>query len=162
MHQHLEVGIGACPDYVWAVLTDVERWPGFAPSLRSVEVFDGGPLVVGGGVRVRQRGLPDRDWRVTELRPHRGFTWQGGGLGSASSLRVRLGRAASGRGTDLVVDLDRSGWVGAAVGAMTASTSASHLEELFAGLRRRCEAGQCAPDGRDAATTASPAVRHGS
>ncbi|MCD2190190.1 SRPBCC family protein [Actinomycetospora soli] len=145
MHQHLEVRIGACPDYVWAVLTDVARWPDWSSSLRAVEPFDGGPLVVGGGVRVRQRHLPDREWRVTELRPHRGFTWRGTGLGSASSFRVRLGRSAQGRGTDVVVDLDRSGWMGSVVGAMTGATSAAHLEELLEGLRRRCEAGQCAP-----------------
>ena len=142
MHQHLEVRIGACPDYVWAVLTDVARWPDWSPSLRAVEPFDGGPLVVGGGVRVRQRHLPDRDWRVTELRPHRGFTWHGTGLGSASSFRVRLGRSAQGRGTDVVADLDRSGWMGSMLGAMTASTSSAHLGDLLEGLRRRCEAGQ--------------------
>ncbi|MDL5155707.1 SRPBCC family protein [Actinomycetospora termitidis] len=159
MHQHLEVRIGACPDYVWAVLTDVARWPEWSSSLRAVEVFDGGPLVVGGGMRVRQRGLPDRTWRVTELRPHRGFTWEGGGLGSASRLRVRMGRSVEGRGTDVTVDLDRSGWVGGAVGAMTAATSSAHLEELFDGLRRRCEAGQCAPA---APAASAPGARHGS
>ncbi|GLZ50552.1 SRPBCC family protein [Actinomycetospora sp. NBRC 106378] len=155
MHQHLEVRIGACPDYVWAVLTDVARWPDLSPALRAVEPFDGGPLVVGGGVRVRQRHLPDRDWRVTELRPHRGFTWHGTGLGSASSFRVRLGRSAQGRGTDLVADLDRSGWVGSTLGAVTASRTAAHLDDLLDGLRRRCEAGQGRAERRGTAPDAT-------
>lgn len=144
MHQHHEVRIAACPDYVWAVLVDVARWPDWSPSLREVEAFDGGPLVVGGGIRIRQRHLPDRQWRVTELRRHRGFTWHGDGVGSAASLRVRMSRAEGG-GTDVVADLDRSGWVGSMVGRMTGGTSAAHLEELLTGLQRRCEVGQCAP-----------------
>lgn len=144
MHQHLEVRIAACPDYVWAVLVDVARWPDWSPSLREVEAFDGGPLVVGGGIRVRQRHLPDRQWRVTDFRRHKGFTWRGEGVGSSASLTVRMKRAEDG-GTDVLVDLDRSGWVGSMVGRVTGGTAAAHLDELVTGLRRRCEAGQCAP-----------------
>jgi hypothetical protein len=144
VHQHLEVRIAACPDYVWAVLVDVARWPDWSPSLREVEAFDGGPLVVGGGIRIRQRHLPDRQWRVAELRRHKGFTWRGEGVGSSASLKVRMSRAEDG-GTDVVFDLDRSGWVGSMVGRVTNGTAVAHLDELVTGLRRRCEAGQCAP-----------------
>ncbi len=144
MHRHREVVIGACPDYVWAVLTDVARWPEWAPALREVVPFDGGPLVRGGGVRVCSRSLPTTEWHVAEIRPHRGFTWTGSGLGSASRLDVAITPSPPAR-TVVGVTLDRTGWVAAALGRLTGTTTATHLDELTEALRRRCETGQRAP-----------------
>ncbi|MCD2192348.1 SRPBCC family protein [Actinomycetospora endophytica] len=144
MHQHHEVRIAACPDYVWAVLTDVARWPQWASALREVVPYDGGPLVVGGRVRVRARNLPVRDWCVREVRAHRGFTWEQVGVGSAATLVVGIRPAPPG-GTTLELTARRSGWVASVVDRMTGATATAHLEELADGLRRRCEAGQCAP-----------------
>lgn len=146
MHQHHEVRIDASSDYVWAVLSDVARWPDWTPAVREVSTFDGGPLVVGGGVRLRTRHLPDQSWRVAEVRATRGFTWVGESTGSSSRLRVRLARAeaAGGRpaGTVVVLELDRSGWVGAVVDRVTGTTTSARLDEIAAALRARCEAGQ--------------------
>ena len=149
MHQHHEVRITACPDYVWAILTDVAHWPEWAPDLREVIAYDGGPLVVGGRVRVRARHLPVREWRVRDVRAHKGFTWEERGIGSAASLDVRLTPAPPG-GTTVELTLHRSGWVGSVVDRMTGATAEAHLEELAEGLRRRCEAGQCGPAVRPA------------
>lgn len=146
VHEHHEVRIAACPDYVWAVLTDVSRWPQFAPSLREVVPFDGGPLVAGGGVRVRARRLPVREWQVAELRPHRGFTWAGTGVFAAARLRVAI--TAEGSGRSLVAfTLEHSGRIASVVGRLTGPTAATHVGELAEGLRRRCEVGQCGPSG---------------
>ncbi len=143
MHQHHEVDIAACQDYVWAVLIDVARWPDWAPALREVVPFDGGPLVRGGGVRVCARNQPAREWRVAEIRPHRGFTWTGGGVGSSSRLGVTV--TARPGGTLVGFTLERSGWVAAVVGRMTDAAATAQVEELAGALRRRCEAGQRSP-----------------
>ncbi len=158
MHQHHEVRITACPDYVWAILTDVEHWPEWAPELREVVPYDGGPLVVGGRVRMRTRQLPPREWRVREVRAHRGFTWEDAGVGSAATLAVGIAPAPPG-GTTVSLTLDRSGWVGSLVGRMTGAAALAHLEDLAGGLRRRCEAGQCGPAARSAARPAATPAR---
>jgi hypothetical protein len=146
VHQHREVRVGACPDYVWAVLTDVARWPEWTPVLHEVIPYDGGPLVVGGGVRVRARHLPVREWRVAEVRPYRGFTWTGGGVGAASRLVVGIAPSPPG-GTLVELTLERSGWAAALTEPLTGATTASHLDHLADGLRRRCETGRRRPDG---------------
>jgi hypothetical protein len=144
VHQHHEVRIAACPDYVWAVLTDVARWPEWASDLREVIPYDGGPLVVGGRVRVRARSLPVREWCVREVRVHRGFTWEQVGVGSAATLAVGIAPSPPG-GTTLELTARRSGWVASVVDRMTGATASAQLEELAQGLRRRCEVGQCRP-----------------
>jgi polyketide cyclase/dehydrase/lipid transport protein len=143
VHQHHEVAVSACPDYVWAVLTDVARWPEWAPTLREVVPYDGGPLIVGGGVRVCARNLPVREWRVAEVRPHRGFTWREVGLGSTARLGVVI--APEPPGTRVGFTHESSGWLGAVVGRVTGANRPVHVRELADALRRRCEAGQRAP-----------------
>ena len=113
--------------------------------LREVVPFDGGPLVVGGGVRVCARNLPAREWRVVEVRPHRGFTWREVGVGSTVRLGVRItaNRRAPASGSP------RSAPVGSVHGrrADDGSTRPVHVEELADALRRRCESGaaRCRP-----------------
>lgn len=71
-----QIYIHATPDTVWDVTVDVENWPTWTPTVRSVERLEEGPLEVGSTARIRQPGLPPAVWRVTELEPGRRFTWE--------------------------------------------------------------------------------------
>lgn len=67
--------IAARPSDVWAVLTDVERWPDWTASMREITRLDSGPLRVGSTARVRQPTGRPLVWTVTDLVDERSFTW---------------------------------------------------------------------------------------
>ncbi len=142
MRTDVAVEIDACPEHVWAVLTDVSRWPQWTSAVREVRLLDGATLGPGGVVRVRAAGLPDRTWRVSEFVRHRSFTWAADGLGARSRVAFTLRRVegeGSGRRTRLVIEHERAGPVAAAVLAVTRRATARHLHSLAEGLRLRCE-----------------------
>lgn len=67
--------IAAPVDRVWALTLDVERLPTITPTITSVERLDEGPIAVGSRMRLRQPGLPPREWTVEAVdAPHR-FVW---------------------------------------------------------------------------------------
>lgn len=137
MQHTVDTDISACPEYVWAVLADVARWPDWTSAVRSAVPLDGGPLVVGGGVRIDAPRLPVRTWRVVEVVPRRSFTWTSEGFGSRGRLHVTC--EAVDAGTRLRFTVERTGPCAAALDLATGSASAEHLETLAKGLRRRCE-----------------------
>jgi uncharacterized protein YndB with AHSA1/START domain len=142
------VEIEACPEHVWAVLTDVSRWPQWTSAVREVRLLDGSALGPGGVVRIRAAGLPDRTWRVSEFSRHRAFTWAADGLGARARVAFTLRRVDDRAGaprTRLVIVHERSGPVAAAVLALTSRATARHLHALAEGLRLRCEQRRPAP-----------------
>ena len=64
------------PDRLWAVLSDVEKWPGWIEVYEEVRLAEGGPLALGARAHVKQRGLAGGDWTVTELEEGRVFAWE--------------------------------------------------------------------------------------
>lgn len=69
------INISAPPTRVWAVISDVERWPEWTKSVTSVTRTSSGPLGVGSTARVRQPKLAPADFVVTRWEPDRGFDW---------------------------------------------------------------------------------------
>src|SRR5207248_6935620 len=69
------VDIDAAPWVVWSVIADVERWPEWTRSTRSIRLLDGGELRNTARARVRLQGLVPSTWQVTEFDAGRAFTW---------------------------------------------------------------------------------------
>ncbi|MGD9530322.1 MAG: SRPBCC family protein [Pseudonocardia sp.] len=67
--------IDAPADVVWELVTDVEAWPGYFTTVRSVRRLDEGPLRVGSSARIEQPGQPPAVWTVARLDPGREFSW---------------------------------------------------------------------------------------
>jgi uncharacterized membrane protein len=68
--------VEASADAVWKLFIDVERWPALTASISEARRTDSGPLRVGSEVVIKQPGLPQARWRVTELDEGRSFTWE--------------------------------------------------------------------------------------
>ncbi len=67
------IRIAAPRAVVWAILTDVERWPEWTASMRSVQYVGAARLTLGGQVRIKQPGMPALVWEVTALVPQESF-----------------------------------------------------------------------------------------
>lgn len=129
------VEIAAPPDEIWAVLEDVERWPTWTASMRSVRIVGGGPLAVGSVIEVRQPRLPKAIWTITELAPGRSFSWtsRSPGLVSVGGHRV------DGSGTVLLT-FAQTGPLGSVLGLLMTPLIRSYVRTEAAGLKARCEA----------------------
>ena len=134
----VSVQIDAMPDRVWAVMSDVERWNEWTPTITSVTRTDAGPLRVGARARVRQPRLPAADWVVTAFEEGRGFDWES----RAPGLRV-LGRhwvEPSVSGSRVTLSIQYSGLFGGLLGRLTSSLNKRYIALEADGLKRRAEA----------------------
>ncbi|WBC14764.1 SRPBCC family protein [Micromonospora sp. WMMA1998] len=134
------VEIAADVDQVWAVQSDVERWPEWTPSVTAARRLEPGPLALGSTTRLTQPRLRPAVWRVTEIDPPYAFVWESASPGVRSRGEHRLVRLADGR-TRAELTLTQSGPLAGLVGLLGGSTMRRYLRQEADGLRRRCERG---------------------
>ncbi len=137
MEQHTSIDIDAPVARVWAVIRDVERWPEWTASVRSVTLLDDG-LRVGARARIDQPRIPTTVWTVTDLTEGRGFTWEASGPGTRTTGRHTV--EATGPGTcRATLSITQAGWVGSLVGRGYRSLTDRYLALEAAGLKARAE-----------------------
>ena len=122
---------------VWAIYSDVERWPDWTASVTSVELLDVGPLRVGSRARVRQPRLPVAEWTVTEIDEGRSFTWVARGPGvRTTGTHIVVPHGDGARATAI---LDQGGPLGPVVGFLTRGLTRRYLAMEATGLKARAE-----------------------
>lgn len=131
------VEIAAPPEKVWAVLEDVEAWPSWTASMRSVRRTRPGPLGVGSTVEVKQPRLPKVIWTISEWIPGRAFTWVAKTPGVRSVAEHAITPTATGSTVRLV--FGQSGRLGSLLAAPMAPLVRSYVRTEAAGLKSRCE-----------------------
>jgi uncharacterized membrane protein len=93
----ITIDIQASPDWVMAVVCDVERWPEWTSTITSVGRMDNGPFRVGSRAHVRQPKLLPAVWEVTEFDAGRNFTWLTRSPGVRLTGRHQVEQNGSGR-----------------------------------------------------------------
>ncbi|HEX5097165.1 MAG TPA: SRPBCC family protein [Acidimicrobiia bacterium] len=130
--------INAPADVVWAAYADVERWPDWADSFRSVRYVEGDALVLGARVRIEQPKLPKAEWTVTDVQPGRAWTWVSKAPGIETTAVHDV--IAGGAQTRVHTTITQRGPLGAVFGRLYAKLTRSYMAMEGAGLKRRSEA----------------------
>ena len=140
IHIERTVNINAPPERVWAVMMDVERWPEWTESMKSVERLDGGEFGVGSKAKLKIRRSPNANvWTVTELTPNRSFTWETNS-GGVKGVAIHV-IEPDGSGSKVALTVDLSGIVATLFGPFIAGPSRQNVEMEAEGLKRRAEEG---------------------
>lgn len=129
--------IAAPPDRVWEVMSDVERWHEWTPSITKITRRDRGPLVVGSRAVIRQPKFPPAHWTVTEIDPGKSFTWVSAAPGMRVIARHWVEPAPGGSRATLSMSLE--GLLGGVFGTMTKAITERYLAFEAAGLKARSE-----------------------
>jgi hypothetical protein len=117
----------AGPSRLWAVLSDVERWPEWIEVYEEVSRAEHGQLKVGDQAHVKQKGLAAGDWTVTELEEGRVFAWESRQPGVRIVGRHLVDAAPSG-GSRLTLQLEMTGWLSGLMGALLGKRSRQYVD----------------------------------
>jgi uncharacterized membrane protein len=140
MHHEVHIAIEAEPETVWAILSDVERWPRWTASVRSVELLDGA-LEEGGRVRIRQPRFPAVTWEVTSVEPGRSFTWRSRSPGADAIGRHAIIDDGDGS-SSAVLSISQTGPIGTLVALLSRRLTKRYVALEAQGLKEQSELAQ--------------------
>jgi uncharacterized protein YndB with AHSA1/START domain len=141
------IDIDAPVEAVWAVLSDVERWPEWTATMRSVRRSRTGPLTVGEQVVIEQPRLPRLTWTVTEVVPGRSFSWTAGSA-VARGVGEHVLTPRRGGGCTATLRLRQVGPAGPLVAVVSRGLTRRYVRTEAEGLRSRVtRSGPAAPAG---------------
>ncbi|HUR32155.1 MAG TPA: SRPBCC family protein [Vicinamibacterales bacterium] len=133
----VSVQIEAPPDRVWSVMSDIERWHEWTPTITRVQRTNAGPFRIGARARVHQPRLPAADWMVTAIQEGRSFTWESRAPGLRVTARHQV--EAVGTGSRVTLSIQYSGVVGNLLGRLIAGINRRYIALEADGLKRRAE-----------------------
>lgn len=133
----VSIDIAAPAGRVWQVMSDIDRWHEWTPSITSVKRLGGGAFAVGSRALIRQPRFPPALWKVTSIEPGRSFTW----VSVAPGLRV-VGHhhvEPTSAGSRATLSLELYGIFGGLFGRMTRDITERYIGYEANGLKARSE-----------------------
>ncbi len=115
------------PQRLWAVVSDVEKWPEWIEVYEEVRRAGSGDLRLGDTVHVKQKGLAAGDWTVTELEEGRVFAWESRQPGVRIVGRHTVTAEAAGA-SRLTLELEMTGWASGVVGLLLGRKSRAYVD----------------------------------
>lgn len=130
------IDIDAPPQVVWSVMADVERWPEWTASIRSIQPLEGVTLASGRRYRIDTRGARPATWRVTMLDKGRSFAW-----GTTSGVRIIAGHTieAVDGGSTVTLSIRTEGVLAAILAPAIVRVARRNMDLEAEGLKRRSE-----------------------
>ena len=127
----------AAPEIVWQILSDVEHWREWTPTIIEITPEGAGGLRVGARYRVVQPKLRPAVYEVTECVPNERFTWvqklPGGGLVADHQIMIRNGA------TEVELSFSSEGGLGSVIAGIFAKKIGSYVATEAKSLKERCE-----------------------
>ena len=141
MEFSITTDVDAPAGVVFAVMTDIERWPEWTETVTRVERLDGatGPLAIGSRLRVVQPKVPPAEWTVTALEAGRGFRMTSRSAGATVVANHWAEPLGDGRRARVTLSLTFSGWLGRMIARMMRGLNERYLAQEAEGLKRRSE-----------------------
>lgn len=138
-----ELLIAASTEIVWDLTIDVESWPRWTPTMRSVELLDPPPVQIGSRARIEQPRSPASVWTVEVLEPGRRFVWATSLGGARMVAGHELTAEGDGCRNRLTVDLEGrgSGLLGRLVGKQIQAAIVTENDGFRAAAEARSAAG---------------------
>jgi len=130
--------VNAPVERVWTVLSAVESWPSWLPTVSSVEPLDGTPIAIGARFRLRQPRLRPAVWKVTELEPPVRFAWTAKSPGMELFADHALERIDPGT-TRVHLRFEFGGWLSCLLSAAYGSLTQAYLAQEAQALKRASE-----------------------
>ena len=129
--------IAAPAGRVWEVMSDVDRWHEWTPSVTSIRRLGDRPLAVGTRAMIRQPKFPPALGKVAAINPGRSFTWVSvaPGLRVTGHHSVEPGEA----GSRATLSLRYEGIFGRILARLTRDITERYLKAEAAGLKARSE-----------------------
>jgi hypothetical protein len=115
------------PDRLWAVVSDVEKWPAWIEVYEEVRRAESGPLKLGDSAYVKQKGLAAGEWTVTELEEGRVFAWESRQPGVRIVGRHVVDAGKTG-GSRLTLQLEMTGWASGIARLVTGKKARSYVD----------------------------------
>jgi hypothetical protein len=133
----ITIDIAAPADRVFEVMSDMERWHEWTPSVTSIKRLGGGPFGVGSRLLIRQPKFPPALWKVAAIEPGRSFTSVSIGPGFRVIAHHSVEPAPT--GSKATLSLDLQGPLGGVFGRMTKGITERYIAFEAAGLKARSE-----------------------
>jgi uncharacterized membrane protein len=141
MEFSITTDVDAPADLVFAVLTDIERWPEWTPTVTRVERLDAYslPLAISSRIRIVQPKVPPAEWTVTALEAGRGFRMMSRSPGATVVANHWAEPLGDGQRSRVTLSVTFSGWLGRIIARMMRGLNERYLAQEAAGLKRRSE-----------------------
>ena len=141
MHFSITSEIDASPHIVVAVMTEVERWHEWTPTVTRIDRLDdaGTPLALGSRLRIVQPKVPPAEWTVTALEPGRGFRIVSRAPGATVEANHWAEPLGSGDRSLVTLSVTFTGALGRIIGWVMRDLNRRYIAQEAAGLKRRSE-----------------------
>lgn len=122
---------------VWEVLSEVETWSEWTPSISTIQRLEAGPIGVGSRVGIKQPKLRACVMTITTWNPGKGFVWETGSPGLRATASHEIIPADG--GVRVALEVIFEGMLAPLVGALAGKLTRKYIAWEAAGLKERSE-----------------------